>query len=171
MFMFGASYAAVPLYRMFCQASGLAGTVQGPGARQFTPEQMTPVSKTKPLRITFNSDVASTMDWSFRPVTRELKVVPGETALAFYTATNPTDTDIVGISTYNVTPYKAAVYFNKIQCFCFEEQILRAGETVDLPVFFFIDPAFVEDPLMDDVDVITLSYTFFNAKRVGAKVK
>ena len=87
----------------------------------------------------------------------------GETALVFYTAENPTQQDIIGISSYNIVPMKAGAYFNKIQCFCFEEQLLRAGEQVDMPVFFYLDPSIAEDPLMADVREITLSYTFFPA--------
>lgn len=93
-----------------------------------------------------------------------LQVVPGETALAFYSAKNPTDHPVVGISTYNVIPFEAGAYFNKIQCFCFEEQQLNPHEEVDLPVFFYIDPDFIEDPKMELVDSITLSYTFFESK-------
>ncbi len=89
------------------------------------------------------------------------QVVPGETALAFYTAYNPTDKPITGVSTYNITPMRAGLYFNKIQCFCFEEQRLRPHEEVDMPVFFYVDPAFLDDPAMDTVKSITLSYTFF----------
>lgn len=104
------------------------------------------------------------MQWKFKPLQKGVTLVPGETALIFYQATNPTNHDIIGMSTYNVVPVKCGAYFNKIQCFCFEEQKLKAGETVDMPVFFFIDPAFADDPLMYDVTEITLSYTFFNAK-------
>lgn len=89
-------------------------------------------------------------------------MLPGETALAFYTATNKSDEDIIGVATYSVTPAQVAPYFSKIQCFCFEEQRLNAGETVDMPVFFFIDPDFVNDPTMNKIDTITLSYTFFS---------
>ncbi|KAK3724981.1 hypothetical protein QZH41_017461 [Actinostola sp. cb2023] len=92
------------------------------------------------------------------------QVAIGETALAFYTATNPTDQAVTGISTYNVVPFEAGQYFNKIQCFCFEEQRLNPREQVDMPVFFYIDPEFSEDPAMAKVDTIILSYTFFEAK-------
>jgi len=92
------------------------------------------------------------------------QVSPGETALAFYTACNPTDAPVTGISTYNVIPFEAGQYFNKIQCFCFEEQLLNPHEQVDMPVFFYIDPEFAEDPKMETVDTLTLSYTFFEAK-------
>jgi cytochrome c oxidase assembly protein subunit 11 len=89
-------------------------------------------------------------------------VLPGETALAFYTATNKSDEDIIGVATYSVSPGQVAQYFNKIQCFCFEEQRLGAGETVDMPVFFFIDPEFAEDSTMKGITTVTLSYTFFS---------
>ena len=95
---------------------------------------------------------------------KEVYLVPGETALAFYTATNPSDKPVIGISTYNVIPYDAGQYFNKIQCFCFEEQRLNPHEQVDMPVFFYIDPEFANDPAMWKVDEITLSYTFFESK-------
>ena len=102
------------------------------------------------------------MPWKFTSQQREVRVLPGETALAFYTATNKSDEDIIGVATYSVTPAQVAPYFSKIQCFCFEEQRLNAGETVDMPVFFFIDPDFVNDPTMNKIDTITLSYTFFS---------
>eukprot|EP00164_Ancoracysta_twista_P007399 GFYU01010496.1.p1 GENE.GFYU01010496.1~~GFYU01010496.1.p1 ORF type:complete len:284 (-),score=34.45 GFYU01010496.1:102-953(-) len=163
----GLSYAAVPLYRMFCQATGYGGTVQD-GHR--TLEELTkiqdnlpPIEERRELTIKFNADVSDTMPWKFHPAQREVKLVPGETALAFYNATNKTDDPVTGISTYNVTPMKAGVYFNKIQCFCFEEQRLNPREEVMMPVFFFIDPEFLEDPAMNDVATITLSYTFFKA--------
>ena len=89
-------------------------------------------------------------------------MLPGETALAFYTATSKSDEDIIGVATYSVSPGQVAPYFSKIQCFCFEEQRLNAGETVDMPVFFFIDPEFTNDPIMSKIDTITLSYTFFS---------
>lgn len=102
------------------------------------------------------------MPWKFTPQQREVRVLPGETALAFYTATNKGPTDIIGVATYSVTPGQVAPYFSKIQCFCFEEQKLNAGESVDMPVFFFIDPDFATDPNMQGIDTITLSYTFFS---------
>lgn len=91
-----------------------------------------------------------------------MRVLPGETALAFYTASNKSDDDIIGVATYSVTPAQVAPYFSKIQCFCFEEQRLNAGETVDMPVFFYIDPDFVNDPNMKGIEQVTLSYTFFS---------
>ncbi|XP_069015996.1 cytochrome c oxidase assembly protein COX11, mitochondrial isoform X2 [Embiotoca jacksoni] len=160
--MIGLSYAAVPLYRLYCQASGLGGTaVSGHDAEQV--ETMTAV-KERVIKVTFNADTHASIQWNFRPQQTEIFVVPGETALAFYRAKNPTDKPIIGISTYNVVPFEAGQYFNKIQCFCFEEQRLNPHEEVDMPVFFYIDPEFDEDPRMARVDTITLSYTFFEAK-------
>ena len=97
-------------------------------------------------------------------------MLPGETALAFYTAINKSDEDIIGVATYSVTPAQVAPYFSKIQCFCFEEQRLNAGETVDMPVFFFIDPDFINDPTMNKIDTITLSYTFFSKFKTTLRV-
>jgi len=161
-FMIGMTYAGVPLYRMFCQATGLGGqAVRGHDTSKL--ETMAP-NKERVITIRFNADTASSMRWNFRPQQSEVKVLPGETALAFYTARNPTDKPVTGISTYNVIPFEAGQYFNKIQCFCFEEQRLNPHEQVDMPVFFYIDPEFAEDPKLETVDQITLSYTFFEAK-------
>ncbi|KAM3860031.1 cytochrome c oxidase assembly protein COX11, mitochondrial [Diretmus argenteus] len=160
--MIGLSYAAVPLYRLYCQTTGLGGTaVAGHNSDQV--ETMVPVSD-RVIKITFNADTHASMQWNFRPQQTEIYLVPGETALAFYRAKNPTDKPVIGISTYNIVPYEAGQYFNKIQCFCFEEQRLNPQEEVDMPVFFYIDPEFDEDPRMAKVDTITLSYTFFEAK-------
>jgi cytochrome c oxidase assembly protein subunit 11 len=146
------------------------------------------VADARRLRITFNGSVSDVLPWKFTPQQREVRVLPGETALAFYTATNKSDEDIIGVATYSVTPGQVAPYFSKIQCFCFEgtllgtrralplswerlgadasgfsaEQRLNAGESVDMPVFFFIDPDFVKDPAMKGIDTVTLSYTFFS---------
>lgn len=158
----GASYAAVPLYRIFCTSTGYGGTVaEGHDADKV--ETMT-AAKNRPLHIYFNADRAATMRWNFKPQQPVIRVYPGETALAFYSAKNPTDKPIDGISTYNVVPFEAGPYFNKIQCFCFEEQRLNPGEEVDMPVFFYIDPDFMDDPFLENVDEITLSYTFFESK-------
>ncbi|CAG2062366.1 unnamed protein product [Timema podura] len=125
--------------------------------------------KDRLITIKFNADRGASMQWKFRPQQTEVKVAPGETALAFYTAENPTDNPVTGISTYNVIPFEAGQYFNKIQCFCFEEQLLNPHEQVDMPVFFYIDPEFAEDPKMELVNSIVLSYTFFEA-REGLKL-
>lgn len=161
--MVGCSYAAVPLYRRFCQATGYGGTIQ---RRETVEEKIARHAQegtvtTREIVVQFNADVADGMPWKFIPTQREVRVRPGESALAFYTAENRSSTPIVGVSTYNVTPMKAAVYFNKIQCFCFEEQRLLPGEQIDMPVFFYIDPEFETDPKMDGINNIVLSYTFF----------
>ncbi|XP_037041659.1 cytochrome c oxidase assembly protein COX11, mitochondrial [Bradysia coprophila] len=158
----GLTYAAVPLYRMFCQAYSYGGTT-GVGHDGDKVETMEKI-KDRVLTIKFNADLGASMRWNFRPQQYEIKVIPGETALAFYTAKNPTDVPVVGISTYNVIPFEAGAYFNKIQCFCFEEQQLNPHEEVDMPVFFYIDPEIVADPKMEFVREITLSYTFFESK-------
>jgi len=160
--MIGVAYASVPLYKVFCQATGLGGEVKrGHDAAQVV--HMRKVEDTI-LEIRFNADTHSSMMWNFKPQQPVVTVRPGETALAFYKAKNPLSVPVIGISTYNVVPFEVAPYFNKIQCFCFEEQRLNPGEEVDLPVFFYIDPEFCEDPLLDGVTTITLSYTFFEAK-------
>lgn len=161
--MVGSSYAAVPLYRRFCQATGYGGTVQ---RRESVEEKIVRHAKdgtvtTREIVVQFNADVADGMPWKFVPTQREVRVKPGESALAFYTAENRSSTPITGVSTYNVTPMKAGVYFNKIQCFCFEEQRLLPGEQIDMPVFFYIDPEFETDPRMDGINNLILSYTFF----------
>ncbi|KAL2714698.1 hypothetical protein V1478_015883 [Vespula squamosa] len=157
----GLSYAAVPLYRIFCQAYSYGGTVVGHDDSKV--ESMKPIKERK-IKVQFSADVGASMAWNFKPLQREITVIPGETALAFYTAKNPTDKPVIGISTYNVLPFEVGQYFNKIQCFCFEEQLLNPHEQVDMPVFFYIDPEFNEDPKMEFINDITLSYTFFESK-------
>jgi len=172
--LLGGAYGAVPMYKLFCQATGFGGTPKvhgkaaGAGGAGDLPVPVK-VHGGRQIRVTFNADVSDRLAWSFKPQQREVRVVPGETALAFYTAKNLSDRDVVGIAAYNITPNKAGQYFNKIQCFCFEYQRLGAGEEVDMPAFFYVDPEFEKDPLMRDVDTITLSYTFFEAKE-GAKL-
>lgn len=161
--MVGCTYAAVPLYRRFCQATGYGGTVQ---RRESVEEKIVRHAQEgtvteREIVVQFNADVADGMQWKFVPTQREVRVKPGESALAFYTAENKSSTPITGMSTYNVTPMKAAIYFNKIQCFCFEEQRLLPGEQIDMPVFFYIDPEFETDPRMDGINNLILSYTFF----------
>ncbi|ORY50691.1 cytochrome c oxidase assembly protein CtaG/Cox11-domain-containing protein [Leucosporidium creatinivorum] len=162
-----ASYLAVPLYRVFCSTTGYGGTPQTDSTR-FSSDRLIPVSEQEAgrrIKVNFNADSSDSLPWSFTPQQRDVKVLPGETALAFYTATNNSEEDIIGIATYNVTPNNIAPYFAKVECFCFEEQRILAGEEVDLPVFFFIDRDFLDDPLMRDVREVTLSYTFFRARR------
>lgn len=158
-FVFGVSYASVPLYKIFCQVTGFGGTTQR--VDDAAAVVVSPVDGAKIIRIDFTSSVHAAMPWKFKPTQKSVKVVPGETALAFYTVTNPTDKVITGVATYNVHPPKAGLYFNKIQCFCFEEQRLGPKEEIDMPVFFYIDPEVVDDPTMKNVTSIMLSYTFF----------
>lgn len=158
----GLSYAAVPLYRLYCQSTGRGGrAVADEGADKL---EATKKVGHRRIRVAFNADTASGLRWNFRPRQNDVTVHPGETVLAFYTARNPGDEPVDGIATYNVVPFEAGKYFNKIQCFCFEEQRLNPHEEVDMPVFFYIDPEYAEDPRLEGVDDLTLSYTFFEAK-------
>ena len=158
----GITYASVPLYKMFCQATGFGGETMTATMEQAA--KMVPVADADPITVTFVAQTSDSMPWKFKPQQRSVSVVPGETALAFYKATNPTDKPIIGVSTYNVTPLKAGVHFHKIQCFCFDEQRLGPNEEVDMPVFFYIDPDFLEDPQMRGVKDIVLSYCFFKSR-------
>ena len=156
-----------------CQQTGWNGqpVLTHKGAENDTASRLTPITDSRRLRITFNGSVSDVLPWKFTPEQREVRVLPGETALAFYTATNKGPADIIGVATYSVTPGQVAPYFSKIQCFCFEEQKLNAGESVDMPVFFFIDPDFVKDPAMKGIDTITLSYTFFSEWNVPPELR
>ncbi|WPA95958.1 uncharacterized protein RHO25_000563 [Cercospora beticola] len=166
------SYGSVPLYKTICQQTGWGGQPIKSSAHSGpltddddVASRLTPVTSSRRLRITFAGSTSDILPWKFTPQQREVRVLPGETALAFYTATNNSkDEDIIGVATYSVTPAQVAPYFSKIQCFCFEEQRLNKGETVDMPVFFYIDPDFLKDPTMRNIDTITLNYTFFKAK-------
>jgi len=158
----GFTFAAIPAYRMFCEATSFGGLTQV--AKDFDKISAMEKVQDRLIRVQFSADVPSSMRWHFKPLQPEIYVHPGETALAFYSAKNPTDKPIVGISSYNLTPFNAAYYFNKIQCFCFEEQILNPGEEIELPVFFYIDPDYANDPSLENLDSILLSYTFFEAK-------
>ena len=153
--MVGLSFAAVPLYDLFCSVTGFGSTTQTADA---APAEV----GNRVMAVQFNSDVSNDVPWRFKPSQREVELRVGEVGLAFYTAINESNNTILGSATFNVTPPKAGIYFSKIDCFCFEEQVLRPGESAELPVTFFIDPDIVNDRDMDDVTTITLSYTFFN---------
>lgn len=146
---------SVPLYRLFCAATGFSGT---PRALLDTAQ----LSK-RMVTVRFDTQLAPNLPWRFEPVQREVKVHLGEEKLVFFEAKNLGDHPIVGHATFNVTPSKAGVYFNKIQCFCFSDERLAPGESVQMPVDFFVDPALARDQNANDVDTITLSYTFFPA--------
>ena len=152
--MVGVSYAAVPLYQLFCQVTGYGGTTQ-------RVEQMSETILDRKIKVRFDANVAGGLPWSFKPVDREVELRIGETIQISYTAENTSDQPTFGQATFNVTPMSAGAFFNKIQCFCFTETELKPGETMDMPVVFFVDPAIVDDLDAKDVTTITLSYTFF----------
>lgn len=155
--MLGLAFASVPLYRMFCQVTGLGGT---PGIQASAPETATDID----FHVRFDSNVTPGMPWRFKPLEREVTLKLGEERLAFFEATNTSDKTITGTATFNVTPLKVGQYFVKIDCFCFTEQTLAPGETAQMPVSFYVDPAIHDDKNAQDVKTITLSYTFFPAK-------
>ena len=152
--MVGMAYAAVPLYRLFCQVTGYGGTTQRAEAASDTVLDRT-------ITVRFDSNVAGNLPWSFRPERRTMTLRIGETGQLAYLARNLGEGPTVGTSTFNVSPPAAGIYFNKIECFCFTEQPLAAGEDVEMPVVFFVDPAIVEDKNARGIGEITLSYTFY----------
>ena len=160
--MLGLAYAAVPLYQAFCKATGFAGT---PLVAQ---EGLRPVIA-RTVEVRFDTNTDANLPWRFEPVQRSVKVHLGEEKLVFFRATNRSQRPIVGTATYNVTPERTAGWFNKIQCFCFTEQLLQPGQSVDMPVLFFVDADMDKDRRYDDVRTITLSYTFYEAKTERAK--
>jgi cytochrome c oxidase assembly protein subunit 11 len=154
--MVGLSFASVPLYSLFCRVTGFGGTTQvATGVSDRVLDRV--------MEIRFNADVNNSIGWDFKPETHSLKVRVGEPATTLYHAHNRENRAVVGTAAYNVTPDKAGIYFQKIQCFCFTEQRLEAGQSVEMPVYFYVDPAIADDPELDDVKTITLSYTFFRA--------
>ncbi len=163
--MGGLSYAAVPLYDLFCRATGYNGTVQRGGAR---PEQPGEAMVT----VRFNAVTHPNLPWRFQPEQNAVTLRVGEEGLAFYSAENLAQTPVTGVAVYNVTPEKVGRYFHKVACFCFDEQTLEPGQRADMPVSFWVDPRIAEDPNTSDVRVITLSYSFFrtiaDAERAGA---
>lgn len=160
--MVALSFASAPLYRLFCQATGFGGaTLRADRA----PARV--LDRTVAVR--FNADTDPGLPWEFKPAQREIKVKLGEQTLAYYTARNTSRETVTGTAAFNVTPDKAGAYFDKLQCFCFSEQTLAPGQSADLPVSFFVDPAMAGDGNMDDVTAITLSYTFFRTKTEPAR--
>lgn len=147
-------YYAVPLYQLFCQITGYGGTTQ---ASLEAPGEVSG----REITVSFDANVNPELPWRFRPAQRAVTLKVGEERLAFYEAENTSEQLVVGSATFNVTPAKAGQYFVKMDCFCFTEQSLRPGQRVDMPVTFYIDPAILDDPSLDDVEDITLSYTFF----------
>jgi cytochrome c oxidase assembly protein subunit 11 len=154
--MTGLAFASVPLYRIFCQVTGFDGTTMratGSGAPGAIPG--------KSVSIRFDANTSSALPWQFEPERNREPVAIGERELAFFKARNLSDRTVTGTATFNVTPVNAGKYFNKIQCFCFEQQSLKAGEEVRMPVIFYVDPKFASDPDTRDISEITLSYTFY----------
>lgn len=152
-FMGGLAWASVPFYDWFCRVTGFGGVTN---VATVGPDEI--LDQT--IRIRFAATTASDMPWTFKPVQHEMEVRIGETALAFYEATNPTEYPIAGTASYNVAPYDAGGFFDKIDCFCFEQQVLQPGETVSMPVMFFVDPEIVNDREGQYIHTITLGYTF-----------
>jgi cytochrome c oxidase assembly protein subunit 11 len=152
--MVGAAYASVPLYRLFCESTGFAGTPQRAA-------HASDASIDKTITVRFDANITPGMPWRFEPVQPTLDVKIGENALAFYRATNLSDHTVTGMATFNVTPEPAGGFFNKIQCFCFAEQTLEPGQSVEMPVSFFIDPQIVKDRDGRSISLIVLSYTFY----------
>ncbi len=161
--MVGASYAAVPLYRLFCQATGFNGTTMVAAAPSTSVLDRT-------ISVRFDANTRSGLPWKFEPVQRTVDVKLGENALIFYRATNTSDRPMTGTALFNVSPELAGQYFNKIECFCFKEQTLQPGESVEMPVSFFVDAAYDRDADIGHISQITLSYSFFPADPKAAGV-
>ena len=153
--MVGLAFASVPLYRLFCQVTGLAGTTQRAG------EAAVPGAVGRMISVRFDANTSPALPWAFEPVDTHRRVAIGARNIANYTARNLSDRPVVGTATFNVTPSQAGQYFTKIQCFCFTEQRLEPGQEVSMPVIFFVDPAILDDPAARDISEITLSYTFY----------
>jgi cytochrome c oxidase assembly protein subunit 11 len=154
--MVGLSFASVPLYRIFCAATGYGGTTQRAAA---APQD---ISKAL-ITVRFDSQTAPDLAWDFQPLVPEVRVHPGEQQQVFFRAVNRSGEGITGRAVYNVTPTKTGIYFDKLQCFCFNEQYLAPGESKDMGVVFFVDPDLLKDPDTNDVHTITLSYSMFKA--------
>jgi len=148
------AWASVPFYNWFCKVTGFGGVTN-------TAEAGSDIILDQTIKIRFDASVDSEMPWTFKPAQREMTLHIGETGLAFFEAHNPLDVPVAGQAAYNVTPYEAGVFFNKIECFCFTEQVLQPGETVMMPVSFYVDPAIVDDREGKYVHTITLGYTFY----------
>lgn len=160
--MLALAYASSPLYDLFCRTTGFGGTPQVAQAGE------RPILE-RTVAVRFDSNVDPNLPWRFQPLEREVKVRLGEEHLTHYRVTNVSQRPIVGTSVYNVTPEPTGPWFNKVQCFCFTEQLLLPGQSIDLPVIFFVDSEMDKDRRYDNVRTITLSYTFFEAKTERAK--
>lgn len=148
------AWASVPLYNLFCAVTGFGGVTQVSDGSDVAVLDET-------IKVRFDASIDRDMPWSFKPAQREMELRLGETGLAFYEAHNPTDRPVAGSATYNVTPYEAGGFFTKIDCFCFTQQVLQPGETVQMPVTFYVDPEIVDDRDAKYIHTITLGYTFY----------
>lgn len=167
--MIGLAYASVPLYRLFCQVTGFGGTTGRAEAAAVPSVDQLRALGGRTIKVRFDSNVAPGMAWQFAPVDRETTIKVGEKRLAFFTAHNLSAVPTTGRAIFNVSPDVAGAYFRKIECFCFTEQTLAGGETVKMPVTYFIDPAILDDPDARKIDEITLSYTFFPVDNPAVK--
>ena len=158
--MLALSFAAVPLYRMFCSATGWGGTPER--------AERAPGAVAGQVGVRFDANVHPGLPWRFEPEQNTVRIQPGARTRIFYTAENLSARTIVGQAAYNVSPDNVGKYFKKIQCFCFSEQTLKPGQKVEMPVVFFVDPAIKKDPDTKSVDEITLSYTFYPVETLGA---
>jgi cytochrome c oxidase assembly protein subunit 11 len=159
-FMLALAFAAVPLYRMFCEATGYDGTPLR--------AERAPGAVAGQVGVRFDANVQPGLPWRFEPEQNTVSVAPGARTKIFYRAQNLSARAITGQAVYNVSPDTVGKYFKKIQCFCFTEQTLKAGQTVDMPVVFFVDPAIKQDPDTKDISEITLSYTFYPVETAQA---
>ena len=157
--MLGLAFASVPLYRIFCQVTGFGGTPvraeEAPGA------------VAGQVGVRFDANIDPSLPWRFEPVEKTIRIHPGARTQVLYRATNLTARQTTGRAVFNVTPLKAGQYFSKIECFCFTEQTLRGGQSVDMPVIFYVDPRIREDEATKNIDEITLSYTFYPVESGG----
>lgn len=167
--MIGLAYASVPLYRMFCQVTGFGGTTGRADAAAVPDSAALQALGGQTIKVRFDSNTAPGMAWKFAPRDRETEIKIGEKRMAFFTASNLAAGPTTGRATFNVSPDVAGQYFRKIECFCFTEQTLAAGQTVEMPVTYFIDPAILDDPDARKIDEITLSYTFLPVDNPVAK--
>ncbi len=154
--------ASAPIYSLFCKVTGFDGTTK---RAKFIPS----IKGKREIVVRFDSNVSPDLPWRFTPKQNTVTVKPGENTLAFYYTENLSEENIIGTAIYNVSPSKAGKYFNKVHCFCFEEQLMRAKQKTMMPVSFFISPEFEDDSEMDDVNSITLSYSFFLVRKISIK--
>lgn len=161
--MAGLTAAAVPLYRLFCQVTGYGGTTQISAA---APDAV----GLRPITVRFNADVSPELPWSFYPLQREVRLPIGQPQTIYYRAVNRSSETVTGTATFNVTPFEAGPFFDKLECFCFTEQTLKPGESIDMAVRFYVDPTLLDNRDAGRIKTITLSYTFFRAKDQTAAI-